>query len=78
MYEHLQVTFAQNETLEVQSSPSRIIKLFGVTYHLSSQGLPQFGQVFAPSFLSLLVLNYNSVEKTSTTESLTSHKFGKV
>ncbi|KAK9939336.1 hypothetical protein M0R45_016033 [Rubus argutus] len=40
----LQVTFAQNETLEVQSSPSRIIKLFGVTYHLYSQGLPQFGQ----------------------------------
>lgn len=40
----LQVTFAQKETLEVQSSPSRIIKLFGVTYHLYSQGLPQFGQ----------------------------------
>ncbi|KAK9939332.1 hypothetical protein M0R45_016030 [Rubus argutus] len=40
----LQVTFAHNETLEVQSSPSRIIKLFGVTYHLYSQGLPQFGQ----------------------------------
>ncbi|KAM5584846.1 putative apyrase 6 [Rosa sericea] len=40
----LQVTFAQKETPQVQSSPSRVIKLFGVTYHLYSHGLPQFGQ----------------------------------
>ncbi|PQQ11577.1 putative apyrase 6 [Prunus yedoensis var. nudiflora] len=40
----LQVTYAAKESLEVNSSPSRIIKLFGVTYHLYSQGLPLFGQ----------------------------------
>lgn len=47
---HLQVTYAAKESLEVNSSPSRIIKLFGVTYHLYSQGLPLFGQVFASEF----------------------------
>ncbi|KAI5323446.1 hypothetical protein L3X38_032518 [Prunus dulcis] len=40
----LQVTYAAKESLGVNSSPSRIIKLFGVTYHLYSQGLPLFGQ----------------------------------
>ncbi|KAM1100447.1 hypothetical protein ACFX15_006685 [Malus domestica] len=40
----LQVTFAAKQSRQVNSSPSRIIKLFGVTYHLYSKGLPLFGQ----------------------------------
>lgn len=51
----VQVTFAAKQSRQVNSSPSRIIKLFGVTYHLYSQGLPLFGQVF---YLSSVCLSF--------------------